>query len=354
MRMWTWRAIAAVAVSIAIGGVDARADEAPAESDGPQHEPAPAEAVPDEAKPTDDVIARAGAAYRRGLTLAKREQWGDALAAFEEAAALHDKSLVQYNIVYCQRALGRYVAARRAARRLLAAPGELAQSYLDDLRVFIAEFDAIIVAVEVTITPHGAALTVDGRPPVRAGAVFLGGVSGGDTAGPPPSKFTLEVDPGSHLFRAHRQGHRDVVAQRSYAPGERARLDLRLDEMPATIVVESSERDAIVRVNEREVGLAPIELQRPAGRYRLQVEKDTFEPYSAELQLEAGQRTELRAEMLPYVQPLHEKWWFWTAIGGAVTTGVVLTVILTRPEPEPPPYQTGSEEWLAQPSGFRF
>src|SRR5690606_6796397 len=116
----------------------------------------------------------------------------------------------------------------------------------------------------------------------------------------------------------------------------------------------ASERDAIVRVDEREVGLAPIEFQRPAGSYRLHVEKEEFEPYSAELQLEAGQRTELTAEMLPYEQPLHEKWWFWTAIGGAVTAGVVLTVVLTRPEPEPPPYQTGNTGWLVKPSGFRF
>jgi tetratricopeptide (TPR) repeat protein len=304
--------------------------------------------------PVDETTQRALAAYKRGHVLAKKEQWGDALAAFEEAAAAKDKPLVQYNIVYCQRALGRYVAARRTARRILAAPEGLADSYLGDLRSFVGEFDQIIVAVEVTLEPGGAALTVDGRPLVKEGIVYLGGVAGGDASAVTPSKLTVEVDPGSHLFRAQRKGHQDVVVQRSFAPGERAQLPLRLDEMPATIVVKASEQDAIVRVDEREVGLAPIEFQRPAGSYRLKVEKEAFEPYSAELQLEAGQRTELTAEMLPYEQPLHEKWWFWTAIGGAVTAGVVLTVVLTRPEPEPPPYQTGNTGWLVEPSGFRF
>jgi len=42
------------------------------------------------------------------------------------------------------------------------------------------------------------------------------------------------------------------------------------------------------------------------------------------------------------------------AIGGVVAGGVALSVVLTRPEPEPAPYQTGNTGWLVQPSAIRF
>jgi hypothetical protein len=136
-------------------------------------------------------------------------------------------------------------------------------------------------------------------------------------------------------------------------------LRLELDEMPATIVVKSQPKDAIVRVDDREVGIAPIEFERPAGKYQLDVVMDGYENYSAALNLDAGQRTELTAELKLYQPPVYERWWFWVSLGGAVATGVVTAVVFTRPKPEPPPYDEGSTGWLVdpQPAGigdFRF
>src|SRR3990172_8892623 len=80
-------------------------------------EPTSAEAsepavVPGPAEPDDDATRKGREAYQRGVELARAEQWGEALSAFQLAAEARDAPVVQFNIAYCLRALGRYVAAR--------------------------------------------------------------------------------------------------------------------------------------------------------------------------------------------------------------------------------------------------
>ena len=51
----------------------------------------------------DEATVRGRAAALRGIQLSKEEQWGDALAAFEEAAAARDAPLLEFYIAYCER-----------------------------------------------------------------------------------------------------------------------------------------------------------------------------------------------------------------------------------------------------------
>jgi hypothetical protein len=294
----------------------------------------------------------------RGVALAREEQWGNALLAFEEAASARDAPLVQFNIAYCLRALGHYVAAREATVRVLRDPTGLAPAQIEDAKAYAAEFESLLVQVEVTLEPPSAALSVDGRPLARApggGDSFLAGVApAGDGTAPGVRKLTVVLDPGSHLFRATRPGHQDAVVQKSYRAGDRTKLDLRLDVLPANVSVKSSPPLAIVKVDGREVGLAPAEFQRSAGQYQLEVLLDGYEPYTTSLKLHAGQRADLTAELVPYEQPVYETWWFWTTAAAVVAGGVVLTYFLTRPEPDPLPYDGGSTGWVVQPQGWRF
>jgi hypothetical protein len=289
---------------------------------------------------------------------ARNEQWGDALVAFEEAEAARDAPLVQYNITYCLRALGRYVAANRRATKVLRAPEGLAPGQVDDLQAYTAEFERLLVRVDVTLEPATALLSVDGRPLLREAPgkpVFLGSLAApGKPTSPGAERFTVVLDPGVHLFRAARPGHQDAVVRRSYRPGQRAKLDLRLDVLPATIAVKSEPAQGIVRLDGREVGLAPIEFERPAGSYQLEVALDDYETYSAKMDLAPGQRADLTATLVPYESPIYARWWFWTSAAAVVTGGILLTYFLTRPEPEPPPYDGGSTGWVIEPAGLSF
>jgi hypothetical protein len=305
----------------------------------------------------DDATERGRAAIRRGQALAKEEQWGDALAAFQEAAAARDAPLVQFSIGYCERALGRYVAARKTLLAVAANSEGLDPAQLDDTKAYIGEFDKLIVRLAVTLDPAAATLTVDGRPLVAGDGqdtyladVALAGV--GTSLG--KGSFTVLLDPGAHLFRAVREGHQDALVSKSYRTGEKGSLDLHLDVLPATVAIKSEPAAAIVRVDSREVGLAPIEFERPAGQYRVEVALDRYETYKAALDLAPGQRADLTAKLNPHTEPLTAKWWFWTGAAAVVAGGVVATYFLTRPAPPPPPYDMGSANWLVHAQGIRW
>jgi hypothetical protein len=291
------------------------------------------------------------------VQLSHDQKWGEALAAFQEAAALRDHPIVEINIAYCQRALGRYVAARKTLLAVLAKPAELDATQVTDSRGYLAEFDKLIVRVAVQLDPPNATLAVDGRPVIEGDVkdTYLGDVATAGV-GTPLGKpaFTVLLDPGAHVFRAVREGHQDALVSRSYHAGESATLDLHLDVMPATIAIHSEPASAIVRIDSREVGLAPIEFQRPAGQYKLEVELDHYETYQAALDLSAGQRADMTARLNPYTEPLTKKWWFWTGAAAVIAGGAVLTYFVTRPAPQPPAYDSGSANWLVHAQGVRW
>lgn len=348
-------------LGIGLAGAHASAAEPAKPGAQPPGTASPA-AVPADAPaaetPADEATRQGRDAFRRGVALARDEQWGDALVAFEEAAAARDAPIVRFNVAYCLRALGRYVAAREAVARVLADPAGLAPVQLEEAKAYAAEFETLLVRVQVTLDPPSALLTVDGRPLVPAregGGAFLAGVApAGAARALGKRQIEVVLDPGAHLFRAARPGHQDAVMQKSYRPGEKAKLDLRLDVLPANVLVKSKPPQGIVRVDGREVGLAPADFQRPAGQYQLEVVLDGYESYTASLKVHAGQRVDLTAELVPYERPIYEIWWFWTTAAAVVGGGVVLTYFLARPEPVPPPYDGGGTGWVVQPQGMRF
>jgi hypothetical protein len=313
--------------------------------------------VPPGEAAADASTMRGRAAYARGVQRSKDAQWGEALAAFEEAAAARDAPIVQYNIGFCQRALGTYVAARRTFRRVLANTEGLAASQIDDSKTFAAELDQLVVRVAIAIDPPGTPLAVDGRAlradKVAGEAVFVNLPGAVGAKGPEVSAFTVEIDPGVHLFRATRPGHQDAFVQKSYRAGEKATLDLHLDLLPARVAVSADPAQALVRVDSREAGLAPIDIERPPGIYKIEVVRDGFETYGATFDLHAGQRADLTAKLVPVRKSVLKQWWFWTAAAVVVAGGAVLTYELTRPAP---PYDGGSLNWVAgaKPTAFRW
>lgn len=306
----------------------------------------------------DAATERARQAYARGVQLSKDEHWGDALAQFEEAEAARDAALVRFNIGYCQRALGRYVAARHTLASVLANPAGLDPTQLDDAKSYAAESERVIARVDVTLDPDAAALTIDGRPLLAedgAPDTFLAGVAP-TSEGKPVGKghFTMLIDPGSHLVIAARPGHQDVAVQASYRAGEKATLALHLDTLPATVRIDTVPRQAIVRIDGREVGIAPIEIQRPAGDYKLEVASSGFETYATALKLTSGQRVELTPKLVVYRVPITKRWWFWTGAAAIVLGGVLAAYLVVRANEQPPPYDGGSTNWVAQGQRWSF
>lgn len=351
-----------VATSVVSSAAHAQGPAAP-----PPAAPAPPPTAPvAPGAPSDEQKAAATAKYSEGVELVKKLQWSEGLAAFEASYKIAPTPAALFNIGTCERALGRYVRSRDTLMRALAEDqargGKLPEATVTEARGYVAEMDRVIATIALTVEPAGAAIAIDGRPlaPLPGTAsdgtprVAAGVAPPGPGATTPGPRFEVVLDPGAHVITLSRRGFADAVVNKSIGPGTATSLTLKLDQLPATMKVTSSETGAIVRVNDSDVGPTPVEVLRPPGSYKVVVGKDGFIPYEAEVTIKAGEEVKLDAAMVVDEPSILEEWWFWTGAAAVIAGGVVLTYALTRPEPEVPPYQGGSTGWVVQPTGVRF
>ncbi|MCA9620111.1 MAG: PEGA domain-containing protein [Myxococcales bacterium] len=340
-----------------------------------QAQPEPPEGTDPQAPDTTDAAdkadtpsQRARAAFLEGTRLAREAQWAQALAAFERASAIKPHPVTTYNIGTCKRAIGAYAQAyltfQQALREHEASGGTepsaegLPAVLVGQTQAFLAEIEQLLVTVDLTVVPSEVSLAVDGRPLLRVGepvAIYYGGVRpAGRGEVLAESTLVLRLDPGAHVFTFDRPGFERVVVNKTFSPGVRRPLRIELDRLPARVLLEASVPGALVAVNGREVGPTPLELARPAGRYQLSIQKEGYEPYESTLDLRPGQELRLRAPLQPEETSVFTTWWFWTAAGAVVAGGITATYSLTRPDPEPPPYDGGTLDWVVFPEGLRF
>jgi hypothetical protein len=301
-----------------------------------------------------DDVAAAKEAFTRGLELAHDQKWGEALDAFETAGRAKPHALTTYNAAVAERALSRYTRARvRFAAALaedVAAGGtQLSQSYKDDAKTFLAELDALLVHVNVTLDPVDASLAIDGRPlswTTDDHTIAFAGIAA-PGAGERVDKKAFEVvlDPGAHVFTVTKDGFETVATKEDLKPGSKKTLALSLTAMPGKLKIDASQGGSAVRIDDIDVGLAPLLVDRPAGDYRIDVRKSGYVPYVTRVTLRPGQRTDILARMADD-PPLTKRWWFWTSIGGALLAGGVVAALIVANAAD---YDGGNQGWVAQP-----
>ncbi|MCC6557319.1 MAG: PEGA domain-containing protein [Polyangiaceae bacterium] len=358
MRRRSSSALASPPAAVALAAFAAFAALAPP-SAAQEAKPAAAAGAPE----GEGAKAEARGLYVKGVDLVQKAQWAEALSAFEASAKLYPHPTTTFNIGACERALGRYARARGTLSRALAeneagGGGQMPEALASDARAFIGEIDRLLAHVTVTLEPGDAAISVDGRPLEVLSAsggrpsLVAGTLGPGPGARPPAATFDLTLDPGAHVVTLDRKGYTQQVVNRTFAPGSTSSLRLELEKLPATLRVTSSEAGALVRVDDVDVGPAPVDVLRPAGSYRVVVGKAGFVAYEAQVAVKAGEEAKLRATLVPEKTSIAEKWWFWTGAAAVLAGGVALTFALTRPEPEPPPFDGGNTGWVVVPQRF--
>jgi hypothetical protein len=299
-------------------------------------------------------VAAAKEAFTRGLDLAREQKWGEALDAFESAGRAKPHALTTYNAAVAERALSRYTRARvRFAAALAedsaAGGAQLSQSYRDDAKTFLAELDALLVHVGVTLDPADASLAVDGRPlswtADERTIAFAGIAQPGAGERVDRKTFELVVDPGAHVFTVTKEGFETVATKEDFKPGAKKALALSLTAMPGKLKIDASQGGSAVRIDDIDIGVAPLLVDRPAGDYRIDVRKSGYVPYVTRVRLLPGQRTDILARMAED-PPLTKRWWFWTSIGGAVLVGGIVAAVIVANAAD---YDGGNQGWVAQP-----
>jgi hypothetical protein len=299
----------------------------------------------------DDPSAEARAAFLTGTALVEKAQWAEALAAFEQAGKLRPHPVTTYNIGACERAIGRYTRAKGAFERALemhakADGGRLPDHLLEDTRALVAQLDELLARAELTLVPRDATIAIDGRPLDVRGTIALAG-----TRAPGPGEkvdggtVTVVLDPGAHVITVAAPGFGGAVLNRTFAPGSKSTLRLALDELPAVLRVSADKPGAIVRIDGTDLGPAPLEVLRPAGRHQIVVTKVGHVAYETNVTVRAGEAANLRATLREETPAITSRWWFWGVAVGAVAIAAGTTWALTRPEPTRPDPGGGTLGW---------
>lgn len=190
---------------------------------------------------SEESVARAREAFRRGTALGKTGHWSDALVAFEHSALLRPHAVTTYNVAYCERALGRYTRARKSFAEALnedrtRGGTELSEELFAAANGFVSELDGKIARFTVSLSNARALVSIDGAPlefvaVERGQPLFLAGTR---KPGPPDAidggVFDVLLDPGPHKFVAARAGFREGLVERMVEPGERGAVYLDINE----------------------------------------------------------------------------------------------------------------------------
>lgn len=312
----------------------------------------------------DDDPKVAREEFVRGAQLVKDADWAGALAAFETSARLRAHPVTTYNIGACLRAMGQYTRARRSFAAALEesgkAPGlDLSPALAEETRRYVTDLDRLLATLDLVITPDEALITIDGRPLEPASPALSAARGGGTTLvagtlppGParaaPKGRFRVVVDPGTHVLTISRPGFADAVDKQTLVPGATVQRKLDLDRLPAQIRVTSNFVGAQVLVNEADVGLTPLEISRPAGKYHVVVKKPGFLVFDTSTSADPGQNLNVTATLREDKPSLTQRWWFWTGIGVVVAGAALTTFVVTRPEPERPAINGGGLGWSAR------
>ena len=310
---------------------------------------AQAPAPPAAAEPSDALRAREE--FRAGGRLVEQSEWAAALAAFERSLALRAHALTIYNIGVCQRFLGRYTLAAHTLRLALSrseGSAELPDLFRDQAKAYVDEIDRKLARISITVSQPEATLAIDGRPLSGAspGELVAGIAPPGEGKRVPAARFVVVADPGAHVLTFQLEGHDTVEVRRDLKPGATEELSMSLTEQEAQLQIDADRASCVVRVDNVDVGLTPVSITRPPGRHAITVAKEGFVTYGASVVLRPGQRTRFAAELPVEHTPLTKRWWFWTAAVGVLATGAIVTYAVTRPQPEPPPYDSGSTGWV--------
>ena len=131
-----------------------------------------------------------------------------------------------------------------------------------------------------------------------------------------------------------------------------------LDRLPAqrritsNIVFEGqkpkNENGAQVLIDGADVGVTPVDINRPAGKYKVIVNKGGFLPFETNASADPGQNVNVTATLREDKPTLTQRWWFWTGVGVLVVGAATTTYFLTRPDPERPAVDGGGLNWAVR------
>lgn len=286
-------------------------------------QPAPQEGVITSG-PNPTVLLQQAEARRHFQTGGQHYQAGRFAAAIEEfrlAYNLYASPTILFNMAQAYRSDGQLVNAVATFRRYLEdATGQLTDTQRAEVEAVIQEIESSRAVLSFEVEPAGVTVTLDGRE-----------------LGTTPLPRGVEVMPGEHNITLRLTDH-DPHDERITVGAHERRLYqylLRPIERNARISITTVPSNASIRFDGQEVNRGSYSDRIRPGEHEVRVEAEGYLPETRRITVGVLRSDAIQITLQPRPRSILTRWWFWTAIGGAVALGVTLGIVLNPSEPAP-------------------
>jgi hypothetical protein len=281
---------------------------------------ASAQSPPPHAAAEDPALGEAKVHFQQGVALFNDGNFNAALAEFEAAYKIRRSPGVLYNIGLTQKALFRYSEAIASLEKYKAEETKITPERRAEVDQLIVEMRALLADVTMNIEPQGASVLVDGR-----------------TMGQAPLGKPLGIAAGSHVVEVVLDGYKPARKELMVSAGVPLTLNFKLELIPKTgkVRVTTMPLLASVKIDNKDLGPAPIDAELALGGHTLEVTAPKFLLHRSELVVAAGQLRTVDVVLDPVPKSkVYTKWYFWTPlILGLAGVGVGLGLGLSREGP---------------------
>ncbi|MHB8876412.1 MAG: PEGA domain-containing protein [Myxococcaceae bacterium] len=238
------------------------------------------------AKP--DAAARDEAAghFGKGISFFKSGDYQAALAEFKAAHRALPGFEVLYNIGISERRLYRYGDAVRSLNQYLEEGGKaVSRGRREDVRRELTEIRALVAEATVRVEGAPAEVKVDG-----------------EVVGTSPLPGPLLLGPGKHVVRAQREGEEPDEKAVEVVSGTNVEVVLapRPKAQPqASLAIDSLPPEALVTVDGKFLGAAPVKAKLAAGGHTVVAELTGYLVAKSEVVLVPGQERTMRIDLEP-------------------------------------------------------
>jgi hypothetical protein len=254
---------------------------------------------------SDSLTGSAKASYEGGKLLFDDHDYAGAATKYRAAYDTSRDPRLLWNIAACEKELRHYARASILVDRFLAQAGAMVTpDFVAQAKATQAALREFFSPVRVTVTPDGALVKIDGEDVGRS-----------------PFANPVPVDLGKHVVHVEKEGFApyegpvDVAGQNAVSINV-ALKGVEAGPTTAILAVSASEERDVVTVDDQVVGSGKWEGTVPPGIHHVRVTAEGKQPYTAEIELHAGEHRSIETtlEDAGKKAPL----WPWLVGGGAV------------------------------------
>jgi hypothetical protein len=262
----------------------------------------------------DPKMEEAKRHFAQGVALYNDGNFNAALAEFDAAYKIKQSPSVLYNIGLTQKSLFHYNEAIDSLREYLAKEKKITKDQQKAVTQLITEMKALLAEVTINVIPDGSVIKLDDR-----------------TIGQAPMK-PYGIAAGNHNLEVMADGYKPQKKELVVSAGQPMTVNFKLEMIPKSgkAHITSNQPLSEVKIDDKVVGMTPIDVELPIGGHQIEVNAKGYLPYHGELVVAGGQVRDLKIVLYvpqsPAKERFYKKWYFWVPVSvvaaGAVAVGL--------------------------------